>query len=126
MPNKVVSKPWGQEEWVAHNDKYVLKIITLKKGFRTSLQFHHQKYETNYVDQGRIIAWLQNADGEIERLEMGPGSTFDVVPGRVHRVEALEDARLIEASTPHVDDVVRVEDDFGRPDGRIAAEHGDR
>lgn len=125
MASKVVTKPWGQEEWVAHNDRYVLKIITLKKGFRTSLQFHRLKHETNYVDRGRIVAWLQNESGEMVQTEMDPGSSFEVVPGRVHRVEALEDARLIEASTPHVDDVVRVEDDFGRPDGRIASEHGE-
>ena len=126
MGNKIVSKPWGQEEWVAHNDMYVLKIITLKKGFRTSLQYHNQKHETNYVEQGRILCWLENDRGEIEKIDMGPGSTFVVVPGRKHRVEALEDTRMFEASTPHLDDVIRVQDDFQRPDGRIAAEHGEK
>jgi quercetin dioxygenase-like cupin family protein len=75
------------------------------------------------VDRGKILCWLENEEGEMQKMEMGPGSAFVVVPGRVHRVEALEDSRLIEASTPQVDDVIRVEDNFNRGDGRIAAEH---
>lgn len=126
MAAKIVRKPWGQEEWVACNDRYVLKIITLRKGYRTSLQYHRQKRETNYVDQGRIVCWLQQESGDITKIEMGPGSSFDVVPGRIHRVEALEDSRMFETSTPEVDDVVRIEDDFSRGDGRIAAEHGEQ
>jgi|SRR3989338_7997004 len=121
---KVVSKPWGREEWIAHNDLYVLKLILLNKGCRTSLQYHQQKHETNYVESGKIICWLQDENGEIQKKEMGEGSIIEVIPGRIHRMEALEDTRLIEVSTPHVDDVIRVEDDFGRGDGRIASEHG--
>ena len=123
MRTKIVRKPWGQEEWIAHNELYVLKIITLKKGYRTSLQYHQRKHETNYVDSGKILGWLENEEGEMQKIEMGPGSAFVVVPGRIHRVEALKDSRLIEASTPQVDDVIRVEDDFRRGDGRISAEH---
>lgn len=125
MQGEVVNKPWGKEEWIAHNDLYVLKIITLNKGFRTSLQYHNQKHETNYVDRGLILCWLENVDGNIEKTEMGPGSVFNVVPGKIHRIEALEDSRLIEVSTPQVDDVIRLEDDFGRSHGRIASEHGE-
>ena len=125
MQAKVVSKPWGKEEWIAYNDLYVLKIITLNKGYRTSLQYHNQKHETNYVDRGRIVCWLEDEDGSIQKIEMKPGSIIEVVPGKVHRVEALEDTRLIEVSTPHLDDVIRVEDDFGRGHGRIVSEHGE-
>lgn len=121
---KVVTKPWGREEWIAHNDTYVLKLIWLNKGFRTSLQYHEQKRETNYVDWGRIVCWLQDETGEIRKTEMGPGAIIDVEPGTLHRIEALEDTRLIEVSTPHVDDVIRVADDSNRGDGRIASEHG--
>ena len=125
MQAKVVNKPWGKEKWIAYNDLYVLKIITINKGYRTSLQYHKQKHETNYVDRGRILCWLQNEDGDIEKIELGPGSVIEVVPGRIHRVEAIEDTRLIEASTPHLDDVIRMEDDFSRGHGRIASEHGE-
>lgn len=124
---KIVKKPWGQEEWVALTDKYCLKIIDFKKGYRTSLQYHDFKEETNYVDSGKILWWQCEKDGSnLTKTEMNPGDRVSVGPGEVHRVEALEDTRMIEVSTPHVDDVIRLEDDFERPDGRIESEHGTR
>lgn len=120
---KTVVKPWGKEEWIAHNDFYALKLITLNKGYRTSLHYHDEKHETYYVDRGRVLSWLENASGAIEKREVPAGSVVEIVPGKSHRVEAVEDTVIIEVSTPHLDDVIRVEDDFGRGNGRIASEH---
>lgn len=123
MKSKMVTKPWGKEEWIAHNDFYALKLITLHGGRRTSLHYHNQKHETYYVNRGRILSWLENDKGKIDKQEMGAGSIVVIVPHKAHRVEAIEDTVLIEVSTPHLDDVIRVEDDFGRGNGRIASEH---
>ncbi len=111
---KIVDKPWGREIWVAHTDKYALKIIEFKKGNRSSLQYHVKKHEHIYVDQGRLEMQRENDDGELVTLELGPGDVIENEPGRKHRVTAVEDVRLIEVSTPELDDVVRVEDDYNR------------
>ena len=125
MQIRTVIKPWGKEEWVAHNEFYVLKLITLNKGYRTSLHYHDEKRETYYVERGRIVSWLEGDDGSIAKKEILPDSKVEIVPGKAHRVEALEDSYIIEVSTPQVDDVIRVEDDFGRGNGRVASEHGE-
>jgi mannose-6-phosphate isomerase-like protein (cupin superfamily) len=111
---KIVEKPWGREIWVAHTDKYALKIIEVKQGHRSSLQYHVQKHEHIYVDAGRLEMEWENDQGQMETLSLGPGEVVENAPGRKHRVTALEDVRLIEVSTPHLDDVVRVEDDYNR------------
>jgi mannose-6-phosphate isomerase len=111
---KIVEKPWGREVWIAHTEDYAMKIIEVKAGTRASLQYHKVKREHIYVDQGQVRFELENADGQMEVGEYGPGTVFEVVPGRKHRVTALQDTRLLEVSTPQLDDVVRVEDDFGR------------
>lgn len=112
-PVKIVVKPWGREIWVAHTDKYALKIIEFNKGARSSLQFHKAKHEHIYVDSG-VVRVDEELDGEIVTSEYGPGEVIANPPLKKHRVEALEDLRLIEVSTPELDDVVRVEDDYGR------------
>ncbi|MFQ5872258.1 MAG: cupin [Dehalococcoidia bacterium] len=111
---KRVPKPWGEELWVVHNEHYALKIITIRAGCRTSLQFHNQKHEANYVDFGKVKTTLQDENGKSDVQIMGPGAVVEIAPGRQHRIEALKDTRLIEVSTSHLDDVVRVEDDYGR------------
>jgi len=111
---KRIDKPWGCELWVAHNDRYAFKIIEINAGHRSSLQYHEKKRETIYIDSGRARVTAQRDDGTLETTEMGPGSVFENAPGRQHRIEAIEDLRLLEVSTPELDDVVRVEDDFGR------------
>ena len=111
---QIVEKPWGREIWVAHCADYALKIIEFNQGARSSLQYHRVKHEHIYVDSGRLRMSLQQADGAMTVAEYGPGAVLEVVPGRRHRVEALEDTRLIEVSTPQLDDVVRVEDDYAR------------
>ncbi len=111
---KIVEKPWGRELWIAHTDKYALKIIEFKQGARSSLQYHNFKHEHVYVDRGLLEVEWENEQGEMETLRLGPGDVVENKPGRKHRVTALEDVRLIEVSTPELDDVVRVQDDYHR------------
>lgn len=113
---KIVDKPWGHEEIWAHTDKYVGKILTIKPGHRLSLQYHEAKEETIYVLQGTLTIWKSAGDKDF--ILCGPGSTYHVEPGKIHRFGAheteLEDVKLIEVSTPEISDVVRIEDDYRR------------
>ena len=111
---KIVEKPWGRELWIAHTDEYALKIIEFKKGSRSSLQYHVKKHEHVYVDSGSLQVEWENDQGQMETLVLKPGDVIENKPGHKHRVTALEDVRLIEVSTPELDDVVRVEDDYHR------------
>ncbi len=111
---KIVEKPWGREMWIAHTDQYAFKIIEIKAGTRPSLQYHRIKRETIYVDNGLVRAELEGEDGVMTVNELGPGAVIEVLPGRKHRIAAIQDTRLLEVSTPQLDDVVRVEDDYGR------------
>jgi len=111
---EIIEKPWGREIWVAVTDEYALKIIEIKAGSRSSLQYHTRKHEHIYVDSGVLRIEWENDAGEMETLDLKAGEVVENKPGRKHRAEALEDVRLIEVSTPHLDDVVRIEDDFGR------------
>ena len=113
---KIVEKPWGRELWIAHTDKYALKIIEFKKGSRSSLQYHVKKHEHVYVDSGKLQVELEDEQGQMYTKILQPGDVIENKPGRKHRVTALEDVRLIEVSTPELDDVVRVEDDYHRID----------
>lgn len=120
---KIVNKPWGKEEWLELNDSYCYKRIYLNAGHRTSLQLHERKVETNYVISGKAEVWLEDDYGVLQKTIMQEGDYFNVKPPRKHRVVALTDVILQEVSTPEVDDVIRVEDDSNRPDGRIEVEH---
>ena len=113
---KVVPKPWGEERWLAHTERYAGKLLVLKKGHRLSLQYHERKHETQYVDSGRIKYTLGSVDrpGEYEEVIAQAGTTVMLPPGAIHRMEALEDSRFFEVSTPELTDVVRLEDDYGR------------
>ena len=121
--HKVIHKPWGKEEWLALNEFYCYKRIYLKAGYKTSLQYHEFKKESNYIIEGTAEVWLEKDNGEIEKVLMGPGSLFNVDPPKKHRVCAITDVILQEVSTPHVDDVFRIDDEFKRGNGRIDAEH---
>jgi len=111
---KTVDKPWGKEIWVAHTDKYAFKIIEIKQGTRSSLQYHVKKHEHIYVDEGVLQMEWENDRGEMETRVLNPGDVIENKPGRKHRATAMEDVRLLEVSTPELDDVVRVEDDYNR------------
>jgi len=120
---KVVHKPWGKEEWLELNDAYCYKRIYINAGYKTSYQYHEFKRETNYIIEGTAEIWLENESGIVEKKIMKAGDFFNVVPPRKHRVIALTDIILQEVSTPHVDDVIRINDEFNRTDGKIEAEH---
>jgi mannose-6-phosphate isomerase len=111
---KIVKKPWGREIWVAHTDKYAFKIIEIKAGARSSLQYHVKKHEHIYVDSGTLQMEWENESGEMELLTLHSGEVVENKPGRKHRAIAVEDVRVLEVSTPELDDVVRVEDDYHR------------
>ncbi len=110
-----VEKPWGHELIWAHTDRYVGKIITIDPGKRLSLQYHERKDESVLVIRGTLRLHLENEAGDIATHDLGPGEHRRVMIGRKHRFEALaEQVELVEVSTPELDDVVRLSDDFGR------------
>jgi mannose-6-phosphate isomerase-like protein (cupin superfamily) len=110
-----VDKPWGYELIWALTDKYCGKVLFVAAGQSLSLQFHRQKEESWLVQSGRAKLELGDAgDGVLMQEVIGPGAAFHYVPGTVHRVTALEDTTILEVSTPHLDDVVRLEDAYGR------------
>jgi mannose-6-phosphate isomerase len=110
-----VEKPWGWELIWAEAEAYVGKILFVRAGQSLSLQFHNVKDESWYVQEGQAKLELAGEGEPILNTEViGPGACFRFRPGTVHRVTALEDTTIIEVSTPHLDDVVRLEDRYGR------------
>jgi mannose-6-phosphate isomerase-like protein (cupin superfamily) len=109
-----VEKPWGWELIWAETEHYVGKLLFIRAGEALSLQYHEQKDESWLVREGRARLELGEVGGELEAVEIEPGDAFRYRPGTVHRVTALEDTLVLEVSTPHLDDVVRVEDRYGR------------
>jgi mannose-6-phosphate isomerase len=109
-----VEKPWGHELIWAVADRYVGKLLVIEAGSRLSLQYHERKDEWIHVLEGRLRLTLENDAGEVEIRKLGPGDGAHVKPFRQHRFEAIETCRLIEVSTPELEDVIRVEDDYGR------------
>jgi mannose-6-phosphate isomerase len=109
-----VEKPWGHEEIWAITDRYVGKVLVIEAGKRLSLQKHEVKDESILVVSGRLRLYLENDTGTVQVQELGPGEHRHVPTGRIHRYEAIDRTELMEVSTPELDDVVRLEDDFGR------------
>jgi mannose-6-phosphate isomerase len=110
-----VEKPWGHELIWAVTDVYCGKVLFVKAGASLSLQFHNEKDESWYVQSGRAKIELGEAgQGVLDEEVVAAGAAFHYAPGTVHRVTALEDTTILEVSTPHLDDVVRLEDRYGR------------
>jgi mannose-6-phosphate isomerase len=129
---KVVIKPWGKEVWINYrkgeavgdvDKRYVMKKLYIREGTKTSFQYHLDKVETNFLIEGSIEAWFENKKDQIDIKTLRAGSIWTVPAGVKHRIVTLEDIVLIECSSPEVDDVVRLEDDTLRGDGRIQSEH---
>jgi mannose-6-phosphate isomerase-like protein (cupin superfamily) len=117
-PVERVDKPWGYEVVFAHTELYCGKLLFVRAGEQLSLQYHRVKDETVYVHSGRIeIEIGEPGSPTLDREVAGPGRAFRLRPGVVHRWRALEDSVVLEASTPDLDDVVRLEDRYGRADG---------
>lgn len=109
-----VEKPWGWELIWAETDTYVGKLLFVRAGEALSLQYHETKDESWLVREGRARLELGEAGGELDEVEIGAGDALRYPPRTLHRVTALEDTLIVEVSTPHLDDVVRVEDRYGR------------
>lgn len=107
-------KPWGREVWFAHTENYAGKILEVKKGHRLSLQYHEKKTETQYLYKGKVKLIYGKNENALQEIILNPGDKFDISPYTVHRVEALEDSEIFEVSTPELDDVVKLHDDYGR------------
>ena len=109
-----VDKPWGYELRWAITDRYLGKLIHIDGGHSLSLQYHVQKDETIYVASGVLDLVLEDGSGRLVTHRMSPGTSARVRPGRRHRFVAVEDTDLFEVSSPEIDDVVRLEDAYGR------------
>ena len=108
-----VEKPWGYELHWAKTDRYVGKHIHINKGHALSLQYHNKKDETIFLFAGKLLFEIKEGD-ELVKIEMKPGDRIHVKPPTVHRRTAIEDCEIMEVSTPELDDVVRLEDRYGR------------
>ncbi len=109
-----VEKPWGYELIWAETEQYVGKLLFVRAGQALSLQYHERKDESWLVHEGRASLELGALGEPLETIEIGPGDCFRYRPHTVHRVTALEDTLILEVSTPHLDDVVRLDDRYGR------------
>lgn len=111
---KRVEKPWGHELIWAHTDRYVGKLLHIKAGESLSLQYHERKDETIHVLRGRMTFLVGQSEEDLREVSLEEGVSFRITPGTRHRMVAVTDCDLLEASTPELDDVVRLEDRYGR------------
>ena len=109
-----VDKPWGHEVIWADTELYVGKILHVNAGEALSLQYHREKDETLYVLSGYVRMEVGPSSEELEAVELRAGDAMRLIPGTVHRMEALEESDVLEVSTPHLDDLVRLDDRYGR------------
>jgi mannose-6-phosphate isomerase len=109
-----VEKPWGYELIWARTKDYVGKILHINRGQRLSLQYHRVKEETIHLQAGKMTFLLEDEHGKMQEHTLLPGDTYHIAVGRKHRMIAVEDCDVFEVSTPQLDDVVRLEDGYGR------------
>ena len=108
-----VPKPWGHETIWAHTDRYVGKILHINAGHSLSVQYHNRKDETVHLLNGELIYRVKLGQ-ELEDMRLTRGQSFRITPGTVHQMEAITDCDILEASTPELEDVVRLQDRYGR------------
>jgi mannose-6-phosphate isomerase len=114
-PVRTVEKPWGHETIWASNELYVGKILHVKAGQSLSVQYHNVKDETVYLLSGEMKYWVKlEHSEELQDQRLSRGEAFRITPGTIHYIEAITDCDVLEASTPHLDDVVRIKDLYGR------------
>ena len=111
---QIIEKPWGREEVIEVNDKYMVKKLTMWAGHRCSLQYHNIKKETIYVLSGVLNIIQGTTQDTLVDKHYRTGDTITIPPGLIHRMEGVEDCVYLEASTPEMDDVVRLIDDYKR------------
>ena len=110
---RTVPKPWGREEIFAENERYAGKLLYLSGGHSLSLQYHERKDETLYVLEGDVLLEVEE-EGTMRQRRLGPGQSYRIRPGTRHRMRAERPCVIFEVSSPELDDVVRLEDDYGR------------
>jgi mannose-6-phosphate isomerase-like protein (cupin superfamily) len=111
---KITKKPWGEEHLFAHGARYAGKILVVRKGHRMSMQYHVKKEETMYLVAGRLKLTIGKNKNRLSQKIVDAGHVIHLPPKTIHRMEALKHCRLIEVSTPELDDIVRIADDYNR------------
>jgi mannose-6-phosphate isomerase-like protein (cupin superfamily) len=114
MKPRRVEKPWGHELIWAETDRYVGKVLHVRAGHALSLQYHERKDETIHLLTGTMRFWIGPSLEALDEATVSAGESVRITPGTVHRMEAVTDVDILEASTPELDDVVRLEDRYGR------------
>ena len=110
-----VPKPWGHETIWAHTERYVGKILHVKAGHALSVQYHERKDETVHLLRGELKYWVQlPGEAAMHDQLLVAGASFRITPGTIHYMEAVTDCDVLEASTPELDDIVRLQDRYGR------------
>lgn len=108
-----VPKPWGHEIIWAHTERYVGKILHINAGHALSVQYHERKDETVYLLRGELKYWVKTGEA-MKDMHLREGDAFRITPGTIHYMEAVTDCDVLEASTPELDDVIRLKDRYGR------------
>lgn len=111
---KHIDKPWGYERILEQNKDYVVKELFMKEGNSCSLQYHELKHETFYVLKGKLRFYVGKTKDDLTIMELNVGECYTIEPLVVHRMEAIVDSLYLESSTNHLDDVIRLEDKYGR------------
>jgi mannose-6-phosphate isomerase len=111
---RIVQKPWGHEVIWAHTELYVGKLLHIKAGHALSVQYHDKKDETIHLLRGKMVYRVGRSAGSLVEIPFAEGESFRNAPGVIHQMEAVTDCDVLEASTPHLDDVVRLTDRYGR------------
>ena len=107
-------KPWGYEKLLEYNDRYVVKELLMKEGHCCSLQYHEVKHETIYILKGEMKLVIGDSDSELEDIFLLEGEYYVIPPFKVHRMCGHTDCYYLESSTIELDDLVRIEDNYGR------------
>ena len=110
----VIEKPWGREELLEKNKSYMFKRLTMYKDHTCSLQYHEVKTETVYLLSGSLKVYIGDKEDELDEVIMKPNDSMTLYPFKIHRMEALEDSIYLEASTPELEDVIRLQDRYSR------------
>jgi len=113
LPRRI-EKPWGYELLFARTPNYAGKVIFIRKGHRLSLQYHQKKDEVLYIHDGKTLLEVADGAGHMTAMTLKPGQCIRICPNTRHRLKAIEDTTCFEVSTPELEDVVRIEDDYGR------------
>ncbi len=110
----MVLKPWGHEIIFAVTKDYIGKVLVIREGHQLSLQFHRVKEETIYLNRGEMLLTFEKEDGTLAEMSLHAGQSHHIPRNRKHRMKAITECEIFEVSTPHLEDVVRLEDSYGR------------